>query len=67
MLTYLCPFTLSVEFSLSVCPNHFSPSVLRVKVLSKGRMCSLVNEVHTSFSLASLQFFCLSHPFQKTV
>ena len=51
MLLYLCPRSLSVP---SMCPFI---SVLRLTVLPKGCMCSLVNQVYrpTSLSLATLR------------
>ena len=52
MLVYLCPLNLSAQF---VHANHFCPSVLRVTVLPKCCMCSFVNQVYTSFRLASLR------------
>ena len=51
MLLFLCPLSLSQ--SVSLCVPFIS--VLRVTVLPKGSMCSLVNQVYTSFSLASLR------------
>ena len=73
MLHYLCPLS-------DVCSVLCVPFIsdLRVTVLPKGRMCSLVNQVYTSFLLASLSHLwnkqilssrCLqqflSQPFQK--
>ena len=53
-VVYLCPLSWSAQ---SVHVIHFCPSVLRVTVLPKGCMCSLVNQVcrPTSFSLAPLR------------
>ena len=56
MLVYLCPHSWSAQ---SVYVIHFCPFVLRVTVLPKGCICSIVNQVYrpTSFSLAPLRCF----------